>query len=409
MDASSNLALPLDDVWPALPGVMPDYQGHGIVNLMQSIAQACGAVPADPRYPPCATAVDIDTLARHRTVLLLVIDGLGYDLLCRRAAGGEIHSRLSARLSSVFPSTTVAAITSFMTGRAPQQHGLTGWFMYFRELGGVFAVLPGVLRGGRVAGGRNAHDSGIVFDGVPISDRLQRRSVVICPRRIAGSNYNRTHCGRAEVRAYDTLDEFFLTLAQVAREACDGPQFVYAYWPDIDTVGHECGVDSRETDTLLAQIDERFGRLCRRLDGSGTFVLLTADHGMIDTDEAHTIDLCRHPALARLLELPLCGERRVPYCYVRSGCAEAFEACVREELGHRALPVPSRELIANGYFGCGDAHPALSDRIGDYVLLMRDNYVLCDWLPGECRYRQIGVHGGLSEAEMYVPLAAVSL
>jgi hypothetical protein len=35
---------------------------------------------------------------------------------------------------------------------------------------------------------------------------------------------------------------------------------------------------------------------------------------------------------------------------------------------------------------------------------MRDRYVIRDRLPGEKVYRVIGVHGGLSSAELYVPL-----
>jgi hypothetical protein len=46
----------------------------------------------------------------------------------------------------------------------------------------------------------------------------------------------------------------------------------------------------------------------------------------------------------------------------------------------------------------------LHERIGDYTLLMKDCAIIKDWLPGERHYAQIGVHGGLSSQEMYVPL-----
>ena len=35
---------------------------------------------------------------------------------------------------------------------------------------------------------------------------------------------------------------------------------------------------------------------------------------------------------------------------------------------------------------------------------MKENYILKDWLVGEERYRHVGVHGGVSSAEMGVPL-----
>jgi hypothetical protein len=35
---------------------------------------------------------------------------------------------------------------------------------------------------------------------------------------------------------------------------------------------------------------------------------------------------------------------------------------------------------------------------------MKGNWTIKDWLPSEKRYRQIGVHGGVSADEMIVPL-----
>ena len=46
----------------------------------------------------------------------------------------------------------------------------------------------------------------------------------------------------------------------------------------------------------------------------------------------------------------------------------------------------------------------MSERTGDYTLVMRDGYAIRDWVPGEKRLRQVGVHGGVSREEMHVPL-----
>ena len=70
----------------------------------------------------------------------------------------------------------------------------------------------------------------------------------------------------------------------------------------------------------------------------------------------------------------------------------------------RALRKASETLLRDGYFGPGAPHPRLHKRIGDYTLLMRDSYVLKDWVPGERPHTLIGVHGGLSVSEMTVPL-----
>jgi cysteine desulfurase len=49
----------------------------------------------------------------------------------------------------------------------------------------------------------------------------------------------------------------------------------------------------------------------------------------------------------------------------------------------------------------------LSDRIGDYVLVMKGEHVIIDSLTTDGRWANVGVHGGTSEDEMHVPLIMV--
>lgn len=398
---------PAPDVGLASAIVLPDYRGGSIVNLMSSVVAACGG-SAHTEYPRSAL-LDIDELSRCRKLVLMVIDGLGHDVLLHHAVGSALHGHLRGAVTSVFPSTTAAAITSFLTGVAPQQHGLTGWFMYFRELAGVYAVLSGKPRCGGVSFSRSGIDPRTVFDTASVFDALPDRGIVVAPRRIAQSDYNLAFLGKASLRCFDSLDEFFLMTAEAIREPSDGRQLIYAYWPDLDSIGHEYGIGSRESQSHLAQIDQRFRRFCRQMSGSDALLVVTADHGMLDTDEERAIELADHPDLAECLVLPLCGERRASYCYVRSERVERFEAYVSRELSYAVDWMASAEFMAQGAFGCGQPHPRLRQRIGDYVLMMKGRYVLSDWLPGENRYHQIGVHGGVSEAEMLVPVVVAAL
>jgi predicted AlkP superfamily pyrophosphatase or phosphodiesterase len=120
--------------------LLPDYAGGSIVNLMQSIATACGGKYR--QYPQLATATAA-SLARARHIVLLLIDGLGLRTLARHAAvSPHLQRHLLGSMTSVFPSTTASAITTVMTGLAPAQHGLTGWHMHMDEIDQTLAVLP---------------------------------------------------------------------------------------------------------------------------------------------------------------------------------------------------------------------------------------------------------------------------
>lgn len=380
--------------------IRPDYEGGSIVNLMRSLGDVCGA----PNPLPYAPLRDwkVSDCGTARNIVLLVIDGLGYNYL-QKNGGGVLHGHLHSRLTSVFPSTTASAVTTYLSGLAPQQHALTGWHMYFSELDAIAAVLPLRPRG---AGEFDAPPGTLprrLFGHAPFVDRIPRRAVIISPQSIAGSEFNLYHSGRAAVRGYKTLGELFGQIETEIRESTE-PSYIYAYYPELDTLAHIHGVGSQQVATQFAAFDEAFGAFLAAIAGSDTIVLACADHGFIDSPPERQIDLEQHPDLAAMLSRPLCGERRVVYCYVKPEQRSRFEAYVRDVFGDCMDLFPSGVFLEQGWFGPGEADLRLASRIGDYILVMREDWTLKDWVEGEKRYRQIGVHAGVSADEMYVPL-----
>jgi len=379
--------------------MLPDYGGGSLLNLMASLAAARGA---KPRHPPLA-ALAPARLAEARNVVLVIVDGLGDGLLARGAAGGEIHRRRLDAITSVFPSTTASAITTSYTGCAPLEHGLTGWFTYFGAAGCVGAPLPFVSRGDK----RSLRARGLAperaFEAKSLFDALATPSVIVTPRSIVDSDYNRFHCGRAERRAYDSLEGFVLE-TEAAVKSSDTRKFVYAYWPDYDSTSHQHGHESPAALAQLAAFDAAFGTLLARLAGTESVVVLSADHGFVDSAPDESFDLADAPGLSALLRFPLCGEPRVAYCHVQEGRSEEFLRRAEDWLGDRGSARPSRQLVNEGWFGPGTPHPRLAERIGDVALVMDGRYTIRDRTPGESRHRHIGNHGGTSEDEMRVPL-----
>ncbi len=379
---------------------LPDYAGGGILNLMSSLAAALQG--PSPEYAACSL-LDAEGLAGTRQVLLLVVDGLGFNHLNTAAAGSRLHGHCLGALSSAVPPTTAAAIPLFLTGLPPARHGFTGWFTWLRELGCVSAVLPHVTRHGHLP--LPATGSGpLQLSGCrPLTDRLPVECHLVSPKHIAGSVFNRAFSGGARVHAYGSLKGFFRTLKGILRRG-GGRRYVYAYWPELDTLAHDHGIGSPQVASHLSGLDEAFGRLLADLRGTDTTVLVSADHGFVDVPPERVLQLADHPDLADCLTLPLCGEPRFAYCYVQPDRRDRFETYVRSELADKLQLFTGRELIERDLFGPGPRHPELAHRVGDYVLVLRDNYVIKDRLPGEREFHHIGVHGGLSADELYVPL-----
>ncbi len=381
--------------------IWPDYDGGSIVNLMASIEAACGG---ESPYPPLR-ALPPGEISSVRNLILLVIDGLGYDHLVKSQADA-LQGALRTKITSVFPPTTATAVTTFLTGLAPQQHGLTGWFTYFREIGSIASVLRFHPRHGGGSYRESGIDAGMLFGHTPFFDRITVGSHVVSPQWIVDSDFNAAHAGRAQRSAYRTPEEMFQAIISIVRSSTER-QYIYAYYPELDTLAHEHGIASEQVTNLLSSLDEAFARFMATLEGSGSCVIVTADHGIVDAMPGGRIELDQHPVLADSLVLPLCGEPRVAYCYVHPDKARQFEDYVRNKLAEQANLFKSRQLVKEGWFGPGEPHPRLLERAGDYALVMRENYTIKDWLAGERRFTHVGVHGGVSEAEMYVPLIVV--
>ncbi|MDJ0863405.1 MAG: alkaline phosphatase family protein [Gammaproteobacteria bacterium] len=378
---------------------VPDYGNASIVNLMASISLGLGSGPVD--YP-ALRELPPDELADARNVLLLVVDGLGYEYL-RGQGDTHLGRHVRARLTSVFPSTTASAITTFLTGTAPLQHAVTGWYMYFRELGAVSAVLPFTPRIGGPSYGRRGVDPTRFFGHRTVFDHLAVPSYLVAPDAILDSDFSRSHCGRAVRTGYRNLAGLMDRVHKLLRRNRKR-RYVYAYWSELDSLAHRHGVGSGEVAEHLMSLDAAIADLCAGLAGSDTAVIVTADHGLLDTDVGSRLWLDDHPELAESLALPLCGEPRAAYCYVRPGRRASFRDYVHGELTQQAYAFTSDELVEGGLFGNGTAHPRLRERIGDFTLVMKGNYVMRDRLWGETPPDHVGVHGGVSSAEMYVPL-----
>jgi len=370
---------------------LPNYE-NSIVNLVSTISKS---FDAKSRYGQLRT---LKSNELKNNVVLLVVDGLGYEWLKKNGKGSFLKKNLKARMTSVFPSTTVAALTALQTGLAPQQHGLTGWFMYLKEIGAVSTILrfmPRYTKNEEMKLGKAGIAQKDIFGFDSVFDKFDARVSEI-------SNYGRIGGGKTKMIPYSTMNDMIKKILSSIKSE-KKRNFVYAYWPGFDLICHEHGVGSREARKEFAMLDKGIEKLAKSLDGNTTLIV-TADHGLIDIPENRRIFLSDHPKLAECLTLPLCGEVRAAYCYVKPSKTKQFERYIRTRFAKQCTLFKSEKLIAKGYYGLFEQNPKLADRVGDYVLIMKDNWTIKDFILGEGLHKLVAYHGGISKDEMFVPL-----
>ncbi len=383
---------------------LPDYRDTSIINLMSSIAKAYKRKTPYKALPQSY----LKTLSHSKNIVLVVIDGLGYEYLKQYGKGSIFAAHLKGKLTCGFPSTTAASITSFHTGLAVQQHAITGWYVHLKELGAVTAILPLIPRFARIPLESARIRPEKILDQKPLHDRFKADTYVLLGNEIINSGYTKVLSGKAKRVGYKNLADFFGKLRNIVqKKSKKRKKFVYAYWPEFDSLCHSYGTTSKKVLAHFRQLDRRMKRFLKTIEGTDTTIIITADHGLIDVPSKKRIILHKHPKLEECLTLPLCGESRAAYCYVHPSKTKQFTQYVKQHFKRQCEVYKSETLVKKGYFGLGKPHPKLSDRIGDYVLVMKENYAIKDFLVHQKQTFYKAVHGGLSDEEMLVPLIVI--
>ncbi|MEK7627047.1 MAG: alkaline phosphatase family protein, partial [Patescibacteria group bacterium] len=127
---------------------------------------------------------------------------------------------------------------------------------------------------------------------------------------------------------------------------------------------YQNGTDSQGAKKHFIELDKKVKSFAKSLKNKNTAIIISADHGLIDTKEKNKIiELKNHPRFVETLAMPLSGEPRVVYCYVRPQKVKEFKnACKIYK---------SNDLVKSNYFGLFKPNEKLKDRIGDYVLIMK--------------------------------------
>lgn len=288
--------------------------------------------------------------------------------------------------------------------------------MYLPQLDLVVESLPFRTPDGRHPGdvlGRDV-DRSVLDPGESVSERLAADGVAVehvLPAEIVrGENSD-----GVEVVGYEKVAEMALALRRTLESATE-PTFCYAYLPHVDAVSHETGTESADYQAQLAMILDSLGReLVEQLDdetAAETLLLVTADHGHLDTDPDGAVDILTSDVVRDNLQrhrdeergpIPPVGSARNAHLHLQPGTTERVAAELRERLDARVFT--QSEALDVGLFGSGDPHPAFEKRCGDVILTGRTQAMY----HGGGLKGYVGLHGGMSSAEMFVPFGAVGL
>ena len=360
--------------------VLPAYGGACLSSIVPSLLGG-----------PAARAWMPDVVHDAAQVVLLVLDGLGWEQLRERAALAPVLAGMEGGpITSVAPTTTATALTSISTGLAPAAHGVVG----YRVRVGRRDVLN-VLRW-RTAGG-DARGQVPPTSFQPHAPFGGASPPVVTRAEFEDTGFTAAHLTGARLHGWRLASGLAV---EVRRLLQAGEPLVCAYYDGIDKVAHDRGFGDYY-DAELVAVDRLVADLAAELP-AGAVLVVTSDHGQVQVDGPSIV----LPAeLAADVDL-LSGEGRFRWLHARPGTASRMEATAHRLYDDVAWVRSRSELIAQGWLG-GTPTPEVEYRLGDVALVPFEPIAFLDPTDtGESRL--VCRHGSLTTAEALVPLVATA-
>lgn len=366
----------------------PDYD-NSIVSVSNSILSHYGAATCH------ATLSVLDNILKKdfRSVVLLVFDGLGANILEKHLPRDSFMRRhVISLISSVYPCTTTAALTSIQSGLTPKEHAWLGWSCYFKEVDQCIDLFSGNISG--IAEGVSAAKEHIPNKYLGFTD--------ICIKIQTATDQSVKTCKVSPFSDYfaNTCEGICSHIENLCKTTAKKFIYAYHYLPDHDI--HEFGTSAECIGAMVADYDRQIEELSGKL--KDTLLIIMADHGFSDISMKCMED---YPAINECLRLPVSVEPRCCSLFVKDECKSVFKERFTKEFGEKFILFSHDEFLKEGLLGDGEQHAKVDDFIGDFIAVAVSDIAL--WhKDNHGRYNDFkGAHAGLCKDEVTVPLIVV--
>jgi hypothetical protein len=402
----------------------PLYNSYGFANLPQTILKAFG-IRESSTLKPLPENVLGNLPTQYNKVIFLFIDAFGwrffekykdtYPVLQKLVTDGVV-----SKLTSQFPSTTAAHVTTMNTGLPVGQHGLYEWNYYEPTLDAVIQPLFFSYSGDKERDTllRTNANAEKIFPNETIHHTLANHAIpsnVYISEEFRDSPYSAVVMNGSTTKPFRTLSEGFVNLTTDVTESNKG--FFYFYYGEIDKMGHKYGPESpqfeAEVNTFLHAL-EQF--VIKELDGGAndTLLLMTADHGQVYADPAQAIYInLEYPELIPFLKTTAEGKPIVPagsgrdfFLHVIPDQLVNVKTILSQKLKGKAEVYETADLIAQGFFGPLPVSDTFLSRVGDLVILPYAGNLVWWYKEGLFKQKHFGHHGGSTPEEMETILYA---
>lgn len=375
---------------------LPEYD-HCILNLITSIL----------KYYKVGTnhstlkVIDEKLKNKYKNVVLIVLDGMGEHILNNLSPNGYFNNNKVEKITSVYPSTTTAALTTYYSGKPPYESGWIAWSQYFKEYGralDMFSHKESYL--GEPIKNAKIDVFKTIVNYKTIFEQIEEASPNIKAYEITPTYSDKR--GKRSIRA-DSIDE----IVEDIENLCSIPddKFIFVYSDRPDGLLHKYGASSEEAKNFIIEAENKIKALREKLS-EDTIIIISADHGHKDVEKVYT--LLDYPEIQECLIMPASLESRVLTFWVKENMKEEFEKRFNKIFSEEFWLMKKEEFLNKHFLGYGEKHPKIDDFIGDYVALsISSSMIRLETFLAEGKPVKKSTHCGLTKEEMEVPVIVI--
>ncbi len=372
---------------------LPDYN-HSILNLITSILKH---YKVETNHKSLEI-LDKKLTKNYKNVVFIVLDGMGESILEKCSPNGYFKSKQIDCITSVYPSTTTAALTTYYSGKPPYETGWIAWSQYFKEYGrtvDMFSHKESYLKEDVTKGRINVFETLLNYKSV--HEAIEEKNPNVKAYEVAPTYSERR--SKRSVRAED-IDQAIDAIEMLCSAKDD--KFVMVYCDKPDSVLHKFGTTSEEVKEYVLDTERKVEELVKRLPDD-TILIISADHGHKDIDKAYS--LLDYPEIQECLYMPVSLESRVINFCVKENMKKEFEERFNNLFKDEFWLMTTEEFLEKNFLGFGDKHPKIDEFLGNYIALSTSSsIIIIESLLAEGKPVKKSTHCGLSKEEMEVPV-----
>lgn len=378
--------------------VLPNYE-HCILGTITSILKHYNV---KTNNVPSKKMDEILKKVNYKNVIFLVLDGLGEHILNDISNEGFLKQNEIDVVTSIYPSTTVAALTSYYSGKPPYETGWIGWSQYFKEYGralDMFSHKESYMREPLKNPIIDVYKTIVNYKS--IFEQIEEASPDVKAYEIQPDYAERR--AKRSLKA-NNIEELIMNI----EDLCKTPdrKFLFAYSDNPDGILHKYGTNSEEVKNFIIETENKIKEMSKNL-GKDTLLIISADHGHKNIEKVYT--LLDYPEIQECLIMPPSLESRVLSLWVKEEMKEIFVERFNKVFNKEFWLMPKEEFLNKYHFlGYGKKHCKIDDFIGNYMALsVAGSIIRLETFLAEGKPIKKSTHCGLSKEEMEVPVIAI--